>query len=152
MLRLEGVHRASRRRLRICSVHLDSDNNNTRLAELESLFAQNPRSSSVIDLIAGDINEDTVIGSASNVFKQEGCIDVLASLGNREPTHPFTSSYNQNTRWGVIDHALARGATPLAGDVLDLGVWSINDEVARIAQNSRNCGSDHFPIWASVTL
>lgn len=41
---------------------------------------------------------------------------------------------------------------PLSGDVLDYGVWSIEDEVARIEANLVNTGSDHFPVRADVGL
>jgi hypothetical protein len=34
--------------------------------------------------------------------------------------------------------------------VFDFGLWSIADEVQRIAENFRQCGSDHFPIAGQV--
>lgn len=149
---LSGLLAGSRRPLRAASVHLDADRNNGRRIEFQSLLDQWPAGSGSVDLIAGDINEDTVSGSLGGVVKRAGFADVLAAVGNREATHPFSASYNGATRWATIDHVLSRGATPRAGDVFDFGLWSISDEVARIEANFRACGSDHFPVAAEVTV
>lgn len=149
---LSGVLAGSRRPLRAASVHLDADRNNGRRVEFQSLLAQWPPAPGRVDLIAGDINEDTVSGSLGGEVKRAGFADVLAVVGNREATHPFSSSYNGATRWAIIDHVLARGATPRAGDVFDFGLWSLSDEVARIEANFRACGSDHFPVAAELSI
>ncbi len=91
-------------------------------------------------------------GTAAGVFSRAGFTDALAAVGNREPTHPWSSSYNGAPRWGIIDHVLVRGAVPRDGDVADFGVWAIADEVERIAANLRNTGSDHFPVLAGAGL
>jgi len=143
---LTAVLARSRQRLRVASVHLDADRNNGRRVEFQALLDQLATQPPGIDLIAGDINEDTVTGSLGGEVRRAGFADVLASVGNREATHPFSSSYNGATRWSIIDHVLVRGATPRAGDVFDFGLWSIGDEVERIAANFRTCGSDHFPV------
>jgi endonuclease/exonuclease/phosphatase family metal-dependent hydrolase len=149
---LSGVLAGSRRPLRAASVHLDADRNNGRRVEFQSLLAQWPLAAGSVDLIAGDINEDTISGSLGGEVKRAGFADVLAVVGNREATHPFSSSYNGATRWAIIDHVLARGATPRAGDVFDFGLWSLSDEVARIEANFRACGSDHFPVAAELSI
>ena len=133
-------------------MHLDADRNNGCRVEFRSLLAQWPAGAGSVDLIAGDINEDTVSGSLGDEVKRAGFADVLAAIGNREATHPFSSSYNGATREAVIDHVLSRGATPLAGDMFDFGLWSISDELARIEANFRACGSDHFPVAAELTV
>ena len=104
------------------------------------------------DVVCGDVNEDTVVGPVGGVLARDGFADVLASLGNREATHPWSTTYNGSPKWAIIDHVLQRGGSSLAGDVLDFGVWSIPDEVSRIEANLRNTGSDHFPVVASVGL
>jgi len=149
---LSGVLAGSRRPLRAASVHLDADRNNGRRIEFQSLLAHWPAVAGGIDLIAGDINEDTVSGSLGGEVKRAGFTDVLAAVGNREQTHPFSSSYNGARRWAIIDHVLARGAAPRAGDVFDFGLWSISDEVERIEANFRACGSAHFPVAAEVAV
>lgn len=149
---VEAEHRATGLRLRAASVHLDSDVEANRGREARSLMAQIPRAAGAVDLVCGDINEDTVTGTVSNIVGRAGYTDVLAAVGNREPTHPWSSSYNGATRWAIIDHIIARGARPLSGAVLDFGVWSIADEVARIEANFRNTGSDHFPVTGAVGL
>jgi hypothetical protein len=77
---------------------------------------------------------------------------VLAASGNREPTHPWSSSYNGAPRWAIIDHLIVRGAQPAGGDVLDFGALSIADELTRIESNFRTTGSDHFPVAGAVDL
>lgn len=147
---VSGVHAASGRQLRAYSVHLDSERTSNRTKELRALFADAGPESSAVDVVCGDINEDTIIGSASGLFARAGFVDVLASAGNREATHPWSTTYYNSTRWLVIDHILTRGATPVAGDVLDMGTAAIADEVERIEENFRRTGSDHYPITGTV--
>jgi endonuclease/exonuclease/phosphatase family metal-dependent hydrolase len=147
---VSGVHAASGRPLRAYSVHLDSERTSNRTKELQAVFADAGPESGAVDVICGDINEDTIIGSASGLFARAGFVDVLASTGNREATHPWSATYYNSTRWLVIDHILTRGAIPVAGDVLDMGTASIEDEVERIEENFRRTGSDHYPIIGTV--
>ena len=85
-------------------------------------------------------------------MRRAGFVDVLDAVGNREPTHPWSSSYNGATRWAIIDHLTVRGARPLSGDVLDFGGLSIADELTRIESNFRTTGSDHYPVAAAAGL
>jgi len=147
---VSGVHAASGRKLRAYSVHLDSERTSNRTKELRALFDDAGPESGAVDVVCGDINEDTIIGSASGLFSRAGFIDVLASAGNREATHPWNTTYYNSTRWLVIDHILTRGATPVSGDVLDMGTAAIADEVERIEENVRRTGSDHYPIKGTV--
>ncbi len=148
----DGVHRATGRRVRAASIHLDSDLESNRGREVRSLIEQLPVAAATTDVVCGDVNEDAVTGTAGGVLKRADFVDVLAAVGNREPTHPWSSTYNGAPRWAIIDHLLVRNARPLAGDVFDFGVWSIADEVARIEANLRNTGSDHFPIGGSAAF
>jgi hypothetical protein len=93
-----------------------------------------------------------VTGTAGGVVKRAGFVDVLDAVGNREPTHPWSSSFNGATRWAIIDHLTVRGATPLSGDVLDFGGLSIPDELTRIEENFRTTGSDHYPVGGAAGL
>lgn len=145
-LLMTGLHRATGRPVRAISVHLDSDVQANRTREARSAVAQLPSVAGAADVVCGDLNEDSVTGAAGNVLQRAGFTDVLDASGVREPTHPWSSSYNGATRWAIIDHLLVRGAAPVSGDVLDFGVWAIEDEVARIEANIVNTGSDHFPI------
>lgn len=149
---VSGVHSETGRPVRVVSVHLDSDSNANRVRELRALMDQVPAATGTVDIVCGDINEDTVKGSAAGIFKRNGYMDVLASVGNREATHPWDTTYNNSDRWAVIDHILVRGAEPVAGDVFDFGVWSIADETARIEENFLRSGSDHFPIGGEVRI
>jgi endonuclease/exonuclease/phosphatase family metal-dependent hydrolase len=144
----EGRHRASGQTVRVQSVHLDSDSGSHRVEELRALMLRYPSNPGLVDVVCGDLNEDTVTGSVAGILKREAYLDVLASVGNREPTHPWSSSYYSSARWAIIDHVLVRNATPVAGDVIDFGLWSITDETDRIEENLRRDGSDHFPVTA----
>jgi endonuclease/exonuclease/phosphatase family metal-dependent hydrolase len=148
----EGVERASGRRVRAASIHLDSDIQANRNREAKSLMTQMPSAARTVDIVCGDFNEDTVNGAASGIFQRAGFTDALAAIGNREPTHPWDSQYNGSPRWSIIDHVLVRNARPLGGDVHDFGVYAIHDETARIEANLRNTGSDHFPIGANASF
>jgi endonuclease/exonuclease/phosphatase family metal-dependent hydrolase len=145
----EGIHIPTGQPVRVASIHLDSDFENNRVNEARSLVQQLPAESKT-DVVCGDVNEDTENGSVGNILHSAGFTDVLAAVGNREPTHPWSSSYNTSHKWGIIDHVLVRNGLPVAGDVFDFGVWSIADEVPRIEANFRNTGSDHFPVTGTV--
>jgi endonuclease/exonuclease/phosphatase family metal-dependent hydrolase len=143
---VQGVHRATGRRIRAASIHLDSDVEANRRREARALMSELPPASNTTDVVCGDFNEDSVTGTVGGVVKRAGFVDVLESVGNREPTHPWSSSYNGATRWSIIDHLTVRGAEPLSGDVLDFGALEVADELARIEANFRATGSDHFPV------
>jgi endonuclease/exonuclease/phosphatase family metal-dependent hydrolase len=149
---VEGVHRATGRRFRAASIHLDSDKEANRGREARSLMSQLPAAGGAIDIVCGDFNEDSVTGTAGGVVKRAGFVDVLDAVGNREPTHPWSSSFNGATRWAIIDHLTVRGANPLSGDVLDFGGLSIPDELTRIESNFRTTGSDHYPVAGAAGL
>ena len=144
-------HLASGQRIRFASVHLDSDSQVNRQIELDALLdLWGPAGADRTDIIAGDINEDTIHGSLSTPLKQAGFVDVLAAVGNREQTHPWMDSYYMSNKWGILDHVLLRNGDPISGDVVDFGVWAIEDETARIEANFEASGSDHFPVVATV--
>jgi endonuclease/exonuclease/phosphatase family metal-dependent hydrolase len=149
---VEGVHRATGRRFRAASIHLDSDKEANRGREARALISELPPAAGAIDVVCGDFNEDSVTGTAGGVMRRAGFVDVLDAVGNREPTHPWSSSFNGATRWAIIDHLTVRGAQPLSGDVLDFGGLSIPDELTRIETNFRTTGSDHYPVGGAAGL
>ena len=143
---VEGIHKSTGRRFRGASIHLDSDVEANRGREARALMAELPAAAGTTDVVCGDFNEDAVTGTVGGVVKRAGFVDVLEAVGNREPTHPWSSSYNGATRWAIIDHLTVRGARPLSGDVLDFGGLAIADELTRIESNFRTTGSDHYPV------
>jgi endonuclease/exonuclease/phosphatase family metal-dependent hydrolase len=147
---VEGIHKQTGRPFRAASIHLDSDVEANRGREARALMAELPAAAGTTDVVCGDFNEDAVTGTVGGVVKRAGFVDVLEAVGNREPTHPWSSSYNGATRWAIIDHLTVRGARPLSGDVLDFGGLAIADELTRIESNLRTTGSDHYPV-AGVT-
>ncbi len=143
---VEGIHKQTGRRFRAASIHLDSDVEANRGREARALMAELPAAAGTTDVVCGDFNEDAVTGTVGGVVKRAGFVDVLEAVGNREPTHPWSSSYNGATRWAIIDHLTVRGARPVSGDVLDFGGLAIADELTRIESNFRTTGSDHYPV------
>ena len=148
---LTATHKASGRPVHVWSVHLDSDREKNRAREIDAVLAATPASASTIDVICGDINEDTQTGTVAGITKRAGFTDVLAAVGVRTATHPWSTSYNKSKRWAIIDHVMVRGATPSAGLVEDAGVASIADESERIEEYLRRMGSDHYAVLATVT-
>ena len=75
-------------------------------------------------------------------------------LGKEGPTHPFSSNYYQSENWAVIDHILVRNCQPNDGSIMDFNLWKDFpiDEDGRITANFQRCGSDHFPLTASVNV
>jgi endonuclease/exonuclease/phosphatase family metal-dependent hydrolase len=149
---LAATHIESGAPVRAWSAHLDSDRANNRATELDSVLAAMPPSEDAVDVICGDLNEDAVIGTVGGIVRRAGFASVLASIGNREATHPWSEGYYKSTRWAILDHVLVRGATPLAGDTVDAGVAGIEDESERIEEFLRRMGSDHYPVVATVAL
>jgi hypothetical protein len=113
--------------------------------------------------VAGDFNTDTDGGVVkSRLLDRPGFVDVHKALGVALPTHPWTSSYNSNSMWGIIDHVVARGrsVTPAAAATYDLSVWLAfpvlsgqdANEPPRICATMQGNGADHFAVAGSVTF
>jgi endonuclease/exonuclease/phosphatase family metal-dependent hydrolase len=147
-----AVHRGTGRLVRVASVHLDTDKQADRTRELAPVPQRWPAREASSDVVCGDFNEDTTVGTASGRLLRAGFTDVLAAVGQRVPTHPFRESYNGSPRWGIIDHVVVRGAAPADGRVVDAGVSGIDDEVTRIEEFMRRLGSDHYAVEATVEL
>ena len=132
------------------SVHLDSDSNRNRLVELDAVLARSGAAGA--EIMCGDFNEDTRVGSAAGRVKRAGFVDVLDALDRVGSTHPWSETYNHSRRWAVLDHVVVRGATPIDGRIEDAGVGLIADEATRIEEFLRRMGSDHYAIAAAVAL
>jgi len=162
--------KSTQRSLRIASIHLDSDNSGRRNNELSALLSLVPAESNTVDIIAGDFNAALSSGNLSNLIRSNNFLNALDVLGIQEQTPPFTSSYNRNTNWGPIDHITFRnasitgkssvsndGSPAIDNGVVDFNVWKTYPsgstyEAQRIDKNFENCGSDHFPVFASILI
>lgn len=162
--------RTTLRNLRIASIHLDSDNSSRRNNELTALLGLLPPVANTVDIVAGDYNAALSSGNLSNLMKTSNFLNALDVLGIAEQTHPFTTSYNRNTNWGPIDHIAYRntavtgkssvtndGSPAIENGVVDFNVWKLYPsgstfEARRIDKNFDNCGSDHFPVFASFLI
>lgn len=134
------------------SIHLDSDRQNNRNAELDTVVADADRLAADVDIVCGDFNEDTRVGTAAGRVKRAGFVDALTAVGLDGPTHPWSEGYNRSRRWAVIDHIVVRGADPTSGAIVDAGTSTIEDQETRIEEYLRRMGSDHYAVVAHVAL
>ncbi|MGD9591013.1 MAG: endonuclease/exonuclease/phosphatase family protein [Candidatus Berkiella sp.] len=139
--------------IRIASVHLDSDKPYNRERELNSLLEIMSPQSNAIDIIGGDINFEITNGNLKNNLATAGFTDSLTALGKDGFTSPYSTTYYMSSNWSDIDHILIRNMTPLSGEIISSNLFTIypDNEEARINANFSICGSDHFPITATLT-
>lgn len=156
---MTAKHKATNKDVRVLCTHFDSDTGGNRKKEMDAALALMGPSSSSVDIIAGDFNSTPEQGNYQILFNAAGFTDVLAAIGNNEYTTPYTTQYSSSNNFGKIDHVTARNATPLSGDVIDNNLFTLYPNVpgtpyedARITENMRLTGSDHFPVWGSVTF
>jgi len=141
---------------RFCAVHFDSDTNTRRdleSAALKNYLASEQSHTNYVDIIAGDLNANTVSGPMYTNLIQNGFTDALSALGVTLSTAPGSSGSN-------IDHILVRvagdGWTPTSGVVHNNNLFQLYPEVGggqgtqnrnqRIIKNFEYTGSDHFPV------
>ena len=149
---LTATHRATGTPVTAWSVHLDSDRTSNRGVEMDSVLDATPPQRGAVDVICGDLNEDAVVGTVGGLLRRAGFVDVLSAIGNRDATHPWSDGYYKSQRWAILDHVVVRGATPVAGTVVDAGVADIEDQSTRIEEFLRRVGSDHYPVIATITV
>jgi len=153
-------HKALGRWFRFASVHFDSDQGGRRGKEANTLadyFALESSHSNYVDVIAGDINSDTDTGVINQRFTSAGYVDIGHALGSTSSTHPWSTAYNSNSQWAIIDHVLVKGtgSTPTAYKVFDSDLYTTYPGTAN--ENTRIClqleymGSDHFPVSGTFT-
>jgi endonuclease/exonuclease/phosphatase family metal-dependent hydrolase len=147
--------------VRFCAVHFDSDNTTRRTAEAQALnayLASETTHSNYIDIIAGDLNADTISGPMDTHLIQNGFTDVLRALGAATGTTPGSGNN--------IDHILVRDAldnwTPTNGVVHSNNLFQLYPAVSgskgvqnsdtRIYKNFQFTGSDHFPVSAKFVV
>lgn len=145
---------SSGERVRVASIHLDSDHASNRKRELGALLDRLGNAKGSRDFIAGDFNFETDAGNLKTDLKRAGFASILEALGTARNTHPWDTKYNGADNWGIIDHVMARNAVPISGFVIDFDLFARypDDEVSRIVMNLRLCGSDHFAVFASASV
>lgn len=163
--------------LSVAVVHLNSDVAGDRKADLIELTENHLATGNCI--VLGDYNAPTDQGNLVEPIQQAGLVNLVKQLSDQtgfqlyEQTRPdSTSYYNSNIFGSPIDHICARGLTvdpiPSTGvhgtvsgtktGVLDFLVWVtyplINgqdtNQPGRIFATLEQCGSDHFPVVATV--
>jgi endonuclease/exonuclease/phosphatase family metal-dependent hydrolase len=148
------THKTSNKSVRVLSVHLDSAYAYNREREFQAALALLPKSSSKVDIIAGDFNIDVTKSNLQQDIDKAGFHNVLAEMGVDEVTSPYLSMYYANSVYGPIDCVLSRNAQPTAAGVFDFDLFTLypdkKDEDARITANFQRCGSDHFPVSGTV--
>lgn len=147
------IKNADGRTVRIASVHLDSDHAYNRKNEMSAVLTKWLPLNNSTDIIAGDFNTETDATNIQSDLKKAGYFDLLEILGKAEQTHPWTSKYYGADNWGIIDHIVSRGSTPVDGSVMNFNLFNLypNDEEMRINRNLQLSGSDHFPITGTMS-
>jgi endonuclease/exonuclease/phosphatase family metal-dependent hydrolase len=140
--------------LRAVSIHLDVDEPGLRRAQLPvalTHFAAGAEAVAV-DVVAGDCNEDTNGTELGAITVAHGFADALTAVGDADPTHPLARPDDHYAPMARLDHVLVRGATPVAGRVVDAEVRAIEDPNDRWIEGMRRTGSDHFAVVATVAV
>lgn len=140
----------------IFSLHLDSDTGGNRNKEMNAILDFLHTRNNDVEILGGDFNFTTQNGNFSRDLQENGFIDVLYTIGNREQTFPESVGYVHSPNFSVIDHIVVRNAVPLEGDVLDYNLWKLypgtNASAARLTAALQITGSDHFPLWGKVQV
>ncbi len=134
----------------LASVHLDADDRERRLEEWESLLATIDGDAESSLIICGDLNTDTSIATMTAILTRHMLSDALTVVGNQDPTHPYARPGDSHALWARIDHVVVRGFTPIAGRVLDSGVWDLDAPAERIEALLRATGSDHHAVEVAL--
>ena len=148
---VELIH-SSGARVRVASVHLDVDRPDLRRTQLPAALTVFPAVDGAFDLVAGDCNEDTVGTELGAIVAGAGFVDALNELEVFAPTHPYARPGDDWTALARLDHVLVRGATPMAGQVVDAGTWAVEVPGIRMAELLRRTGSDHDAVVATVEI
>ena len=149
---MRARHGSSGTRLRLMSVHLDADGPELRRLQLSVALAWYAAESGVVDIIAGDCNEDTVGTDLGAMCEMHGFVDALNVIGCMDPTHPYARPSDDYAPIARLDHVLVRGGLPISGSVIDHGVWDIDIPGARMEEHLRRTGSDHLPVRVTLGL
>lgn len=141
--------------LRLTCLHLDADDEDVRGREaLELLRILGSCPDGTIDLLAGDfnLNFSTKTYHYIDIFQHTEFRDCLHAVGHSVPTHPFLDTVSSTPDDAVLDHLMVRDGVTRSATVFDFGLWTTfpDDQDARVHAALEACGSDHFPIAASI--
>ena len=148
------------RPVRISSVHFDSAAGRRR-AELISHFEQLPPLAGAVDIIAGDFSTDAEHGNSQGDVRRAGFVDGVSAVGDSDSTLPYSTGHYSSHNKVIVDHVLARGATPLEGRIHNFGLFQRfpakanggqRDDIedARVQAALAEIGADHFPVVVRV--
>lgn len=139
-------------RLRVMSVHLDADDPAVRRAQLPVALDAFPPEAGVVDVLAGDCNEDTTGTDLGVLVAAREFVDAGEVVGCADPTHPYARPGDDWAALARIDHVLVRCGTVIGATVLDAGVWTVDTAEARMAEHLRRTGSDHLPVVVTLAV
>lgn len=150
----QATHKSTNRRVRVLSIHLDSDYPYNREREFRAALALLQKDPAITDIIAGDFNIDVTKSTLQQDILKADFHNILADIGVDEVTSPYLSYYYANSVFGPIDTVLVRNGQPIAAKVYDFDLFTLypnkKDESARITANFQKCGSDHFPVTGTA--
>lgn len=147
------------KQIRVISVHYDSDSAANRKTELRASIEALP-AGNFVDILGGDFNADTNSGNLQKDLLSADFIDSLTYTGVFGPTHPFSFGSYDLPKFAVIDHITTRKGIPtMPTFVRHNGLYTIypiqpmpDPEYNRVFDNFEQVGSDHFPIFSTITV
>ena len=104
----------------------------------------------MLDIVAGDCNEDTRDNDLAALIGDAGFADALGAVDAVEPTHPYARPADEWAVLARLDHILVRGGHAVTGAVLDSGTWIVETPEARMEEHLRRTGADHLAIVAEI--
>lgn len=146
-------HKETNKNMRLLSVHLDSDHAYNRKIQLDAILKLIPKNAGCVDIICGDFNIDV---TKSNLQQDIIKANFITGFDNLGPTSPYLGKYYSNSVYGPIDAILVRNCVVSNAGIYNFGIFELypnkKDEVNRIIEGLKKCGSDHFPVSSVVTF
>lgn len=158
---IQCTHKPTDKKIRIFSLHLDSQNEENRSNEMNSLLAKIPESASYVDVIGGDFNVEVKNCNLGDLLKLNNFMDTFGSLNVATRTHPFNSCYYESQDIDIVDHIYVRRGIPVKSMCIDKNLEVLYpsknsthcvNEDTRIIKNLKFCGSDHYPIKSDIMI
>ena len=144
------------KKVRVAGIHLDSDHPYNRERELKALFDVMSPVTDVTDIVAGDFNIDINYTNLQQDIVKAEFINVLSSIGIKNVTSPYSSTYYAHAKFGVIDNIIVRGGLAVDGVVNSNQLFELypntKDEDPRVTKNMELTGSDHFSVEGTIKI
>jgi len=90
------------------------------------------------------------VSVVQGLLRKKGVRDLIAELGPKTETHPFTSKYNDNLIYRCITNFA--GGADVRATASSVFTVTAPTEPLRVAANFSACGSDHYICQAIFSI